>query len=414
MQINWLNWRAVILNAIVPVFGVILLFIAHNIAMSDAQLFITGVHTQTVEARVIRVMAVERDEFELGGMSVYELAITFEATPGGLFTRGSDDMIIATQRISSFGTYSLREVAEGDRVVIMLSDDEWLFFEHVRIGAIFILVALFAVLLVVLGRIKGLNSLISLCLTCIAIFSVFVPALLSGRNIYLWAVLVCIYTVVVTLFTVSGINKKSAAAVIGCMGGVIAAGLLAVLMINAINLTGVLDPESISLLHLREEAPIDLRAIIFASIIIGAVGALMDVAMSISSALWELKSQADDASFKGLVKSGLNIGRDIMGTMANTLVLAYIGGSLTITLLMVTFTSSPAHLLNIEAVIVDILQAVIGSLGILLTMPLTVIICALWFSRDDGFSERPARALRIVNTKEDLGNRLRGIFSKRF
>jgi uncharacterized membrane protein len=236
--------------------------------------------------------------------------------------------------------------------------------------------------MIVFAGIKGLNAILSLALTCVAIFAVFIPALLAGRNIYLWAVLVCAYSIVVTLFIVVGVNKKSVAAVIGCFGGVISASLLTALMSWALNLTGILDQESIYLRYLRTDNLIDLRGIIFAGIVIGAVGAVMDVAMSISSALWELKTQAQGLKFAELFRSGINIGKDIIGTMANTLVLAYVGGSLTIILLLVTYSNSLMELMNREFIIVELLQAVIGSFGILLTMPLTALICALLYSRE--------------------------------
>ena len=386
--------RSLIVNAVVFVLAIVLLFVAHRIAMSDAQFFIVGEHVRTAEARVIRIVDIERDEFRIDNIEMYDLIITFEAVTGGFFTRDGGEMLTATQSIVAGSVHNRKAVEEGDRVILEILDGQWQLSEYVRMNGIFLLAALFAVLMILFGKSKGFRSLISLGLTCIAIFAVFIPALLSGKNIYLWATLVCIYAIIVTLFIVSGVNKKSIAAVLGCMGGVILAGLLTLLMIWALALTGIVDQESVFLIVLREEQPIDLRAIVFAGIIIGAVGALMDVAMSISSALWEIKSQADDPSFKGLFKSGINIGRDIMGTMANTLVLAYIGGSLSAVLLLMTFASSPAAFLNEELIIVDMLQAIIGSLGILLTMPLTVLLCAFWFSRESGFNDKPLRAWR--------------------
>ena len=152
-------------------------------------------------------------------------------------------------------------------------------------------------------------------------------------------------------------------------------------MNRVLGLTGWINSESAHLANLPTENPIDLKAIIFAGIIIGAVGAIMDVAVSISSALWELKAQAPKLSFGGIFKSGVNIGRDIMGSMTNTLVLAYIGSSLTVILLLIVYAASFTELLNREMVIIELLQSLVGSMGILLTMPLTALVCAVLYTK---------------------------------
>jgi uncharacterized membrane protein len=148
-------------------------------------------------------------------------------------------------------------------------------------------------------------------------------------------------------------------------------------------LTGIVDEESIYLTFIETETPIDLKAIIFAAIIIGALGAIMDVAMSTASSLWEVRDKADSVSFEALFKSGMNIGRDVMGTMTNTLILAYIGSSLSVVLLLSVYSTSLLYLLNREMIVIEILQALIGSFGLLLTLPLTSFICAVIYVKDN-------------------------------
>ena len=157
------------------------------------------------------------------------------------------------------------------------------------------------------------------------------------------------------------------------------AGILTVIMDQSMMLTGVLDENSVILHGLKPENPLDLRAIIFASIIIGAVGAIMDVSISIAAALAELKEKVPDIGFKELLQSGMTISRDIMGTMANTLILAYIGGFMSGVLLMVAYNSSMLDLFNREMIVVECLQSLVGSLGILMTLPFTSLICAVLF-----------------------------------
>ena len=154
------------------------------------------------------------------------------------------------------------------------------------------------------------------------------------------------------------------------------AGILSVIMDHLMKLTGYLDEETLYVSLLNETNPIDLKAIIFAAIVIGAMGATMDVAMDITSALFEIKQKVPDISFWHLVQSGFTIGRDIMGTMANTLILAYIGSSLTTVLLYVSYQASLTQMLNRELIIVELLQSLCGSIGILCTIPITAFIAA--------------------------------------
>ena len=145
-------------------------------------------------------------------------------------------------------------------------------------------------------------------------------------------------------------------------------------MDRALVLTGLVDDNAMYLYLLREDRPIDLKAIIFAAILIGAIGAVMDVAMDLSSSLQELSIHSAHPTFASLSRSGFTIGRDIMGTMANTLVLAYLGGSLAVVLLFAAYAPTLTHLFNREMIAVEILQALAGSLGILASIPITSLV----------------------------------------
>jgi uncharacterized membrane protein len=294
-------------------------------------------------------------------------------------------VIEAEQNLEEMLGISFEKVTVGDRIILVnFGGSEWFFVDFVRINQIIILGVIFAVLLLIFGRAKGLNAILSLGFTCMAVFTVFIPAILSGNNIYLSSIIVCLFSIIVTILIINGVNKKSLASITGCIGGVIAAAGLTLLMSHTLRLTGITSGESVNLLYLPLETPLNLRALIFAGIIIGASGAVMDVAVSISSALWELRAQAPDITFGSLFKSGINIGRDVMASMTNTLVLAYIGSSLTMLLLLIVYEASMIDLFNSELIITELLQAIIGSMGILLAMPLTALVCAALFARKGG------------------------------
>ncbi len=271
-------------------------------------------------------------------------------------------------------------VSVGDRVLVFANTYtegmDWSMLEYYRSDSILILGIVFAAIILVFGRIKGVNTLISLLFTVLAVFAVFVPSVLSGQNIYLWSIITCIYTIVMTMLLINGADKKSFAAGMGCFLGVAIAGILTLIMDKILMLTGMLNEDTLYLQMIQTQTPIDLKGIIFAAIIIGAMGAIMDVAMDISSSLNELRTNIPDISSRKLIQSGFNIGRDVMGTMANTLVLAYIGSSLSTTLLLVAYNVTFVELMNMELIVVELLQALVGSIGMLMAIPMTSFICA--------------------------------------
>ena len=295
---------------------------------------------------------------------------------------------LAVQRVDDFYAVEMRPVEVGSTIVVYANPDpdidvKYMFAEFHRVTILWVLIAVFCVLLLLFGRGKGVNTLVSLVFTIGAIFLVFIPGVLANGNIYLWAISTCAYIILMTLLIVCGFTRKSLAAIIGCASGVFVSGVMVIFCDKFLHLTGLVNEDSMYLMMLNTENPVDIKAIIFAAIILGAVGAIMDVSMSLSSSLAELKEQAPDLTGKKLVQSGFVIGRDIMGTMANTLILAYIGSSLSTTLLLVAYNSSTLLLFNTEMIIVELLQALAGSFGILLTIPLTSIICGVLYSDND-------------------------------
>lgn len=276
----------------------------------------------------------------------------------------------------------MRIVRPGDTVIMKnykIEDlgTDWAVENFKRSNVLFILIAAFAVLVIIFGRSKGFRTIISLAYTCLAVFLVFIPAVLGGRNIYVTSIAICVFIIFMTLLLVNGADKKTLCAALGCVGGVLTAAIITVIMSKVMIFAGYTNEDSYYLTMLPK--PVNLKALNFAAIIIGAVGAVMDVAMSLSSSLYEMKEKIPDISFKSLVSSGLAIGRDMMGTMSNTLVLAYIGSSVSCVLLLLTYADSLADVLNREMIAYEILQAIAGSLGILLAIPLTTLVCGVFY-----------------------------------
>lgn len=275
-------------------------------------------------------------------------------------------------------------VSQNDKVVLgkLTSNNglEWTFENYERIDQIIILSIILIILILVFGGRKGVSTIFALVFTCISIFYVFIPLIMSGHNIYFCTILICVYVICVTFSLTGGMNKKSLAAALGCIGGVIVSGGVYEILEHTMKLTGYYNDQSSRLVEMFTDHPINLRAVVFAMVTIGALGATMDVAMSISSSLEEIKSGRNKISRYTLIKSGLNIGKDIMGTMMNTLILAYIGSSLVMVVIYTASAYPLMQLLNQEEIIVEFLQSLAGSIGMLLTIPFTTFISALILS----------------------------------
>ena len=328
-------------------------------------------------------------EFVAGQDDQYYITVVFEAKI--LSGEHKGDLVIATQSIIPFLGDHSEPVKVGNK--ILLSDDtqnyvltpgsdiKWHFESYSRTGALLILALIFFGLILLFGKIKGIKTIISLIFTVLAIFIVYIPAIIGGRNIYAWTIVTCAYITISTIILVYGYSKKTLATALGCIGGVLVAGLLTTIMNNVLRLTGFVDDQATYVYQMN--SAIDLKAIIFGGILIGALGAIMDVSIDIASSLNELATQVDKPDFKTIVKSGLNIGKDIMGTMTNTLILAYIGSSLATVILLTASTKSLEYLFNFEMITVEILQALVGSIGILTTLPLTSVIAATLYKYVD-------------------------------
>jgi len=360
--------------------SVLFLVIGNRLAVQDSAAipYYDEFSITFVSARVTEILS--HTVVEMGhGATMTTIIFEARITNGGL--RG--EIITAEHTLTDMFIVQEREVELGDRVILFYDDFSGLYYLAAlyRIQFVIALAVIFFILVVAFAKVKGLNSILSLVFILAAILLVFVPAILGGRNIYVVTVLICFYAILSTLFIVIGVNRKAFASILGCAGGVVLAGVLMFIMDRLTRLTGFVDDESVLLTVL--ENPVDLRAVVFAGVVIGAVGAIMDVAMSISTSLWELHKAGGVSDFGGMFKSGINIGKDILGTMLNTLVLAYIGSSMSLILLVAANAESFSMLFNMEMIIVEFLRALVGSFGMLLAIPLTAVICAALFSRKE-------------------------------
>jgi uncharacterized membrane protein len=266
---------------------------------------------------------------------------------------------------------------EGDKIVVYIEElkdgtinvqiqDFW------RLGILIWFIIFFLLVLLLVGGKQGLKSILSLIISIFLIFKVLIPQTLSGRDPMWLSLFVSILVAVITLLLVGGWKKKSIAAILGTAGGVIIAAILAIMVGKIINLTGLSTEESRTLFY--KFPNLKFQGLLFGSIIIGALGAVMDVGMSIASSISEVKKAEPNIRLGKLIGSGLTVGRDIMGTMSNTLIFAYVGASLPLLLLFANLGESYFKFLNFDFVAGEVLRSVAGSIGLVAAIPLTALI----------------------------------------
>lgn len=270
----------------------------------------------------------------------------------------------------------------GDEVYLSIQQDsngnikDALIYDYARYKPIIIVVVIFVILLALIGGLKGINSLIPLVLTAFAIVKIVVPAIEEGINPVLISVIVCIGLLVINLLIISGINKKTVAAIAGSVFGIVSSTVLMLITGASMRLIGIGDEEVEVLMSIFSNNHINFKGVLFAGIILGTLGALIDISISIASAMNEIAETNPNISKKEFIKSGMNIGKDIIGAMSNTLILAYAGSSLIVLLIVLSSNLSFIQIVNEDVITSEIFKALIGSIGLILSVPCTVITMA--------------------------------------
>ncbi len=278
-------------------------------------------------------------------------------------------------------------LSKGDKVILHVEpvsetvataeDVDFFIADIKRDNQIFLFTGIFFFMLILIGHKKGITSIVSIISTIALIFFMLMPMILNGFCPIASSVLVGILSTIITIYLVGGFNSKSSSAIIGTSSSLIFAGALSMLAIYFAHLTGFAGEENMFLYTARPD--LSFTGILSASMVIAALGALMDTSVSIASTINEIYETDNSLSVKQLFKSGMNVGRDIIGTMSNTLILVYLGSSLPLVLLANNIDVN--KFFNLNQVATEILSALIGSIAILACVPITAIIAAVLIKR---------------------------------
>ena len=276
----------------------------------------------------------------------------------------------------------------NDKVAILISTYESgehtaTVYEYDRIPALIGILLLFFAAVALVGGKTGIKSLIGLAFTLICVFMVLIPLLFKGAPVILSTFLISAYIALVSFTILGGIHRKTVSAILGTVAGTAFAMLFGIAAQTATRVNGFRMANVEALLLLRQTGtPIGLRGLLVAGIIISALGAVMDVAMSISSALEEVHQADPSLDSKQLFKSGMNIGRDMVGTMTNTLILAFLGSGLIMTIYLFSLGLRFYQLFPSAYVSIELISGIASSIGMILAIPLTALISSALLTRE--------------------------------
>ena len=269
---------------------------------------------------------------------------------------------------------------KGSKVIAIVSESQGEMTASVysqnREMQLFLIIAIFVFTIILIGGKKGLASVIGLGFTILCILFLFLPMIYKGISPIWSAVLVVILTTVATMYLVGGISRKTITAILGTVSGVLISALFAMLFCKMTNISGYNVSDIEDLIYIRDQTGIKVGELLFSGILISALGAVMDVAMSISSTIEEIHCQNSELTIKELFQSGMNVGKDMMGTMSNTLILAFAGGSINTLVFIFAYNYEYLQVVNMYAIGIEIIQGIASSMGVILTVPITSFLAA--------------------------------------
>lgn len=328
---------------------------------------------KTFLAQVVRIESSEEREVpNTGTRAVYQTVVV-------KFLKGE---FAGTEKMI---TETAFEVEVGDKVYVKYlrtasGDEYFTIHEPYRLPAIAGLFIFFILAVLVFGGKQGFLSLIALFLSFGGIFKFLFPEILTGGNVVLIAAVGALLSLFVVMYLTHGFTRLTTSAFLGCVLSVVATLLLAKYAVIATKLTGFAAEESVYL-NIATQGNLDFVALLVGGIIIGVIGVIDDVSITQASVVGQLKAANPNFTARTLYAKALKVGRDHMGAVINTLILAYAGASLPLVLLLYTTSAPVLELINREVIATEIVRSIVGSIGLLLAVPLTTLI-AVFLMRD--------------------------------
>lgn len=331
---------------------------------------------QTFEkAKVVKIL---QDNLEENGTRVGEQKVRVRMLTG---VRKGEELDVTSSSGYLFGA----ACKPGMKVIVMQSvaGDSTVssVYTQDREGVIYIFALIYLLVLCLIGGKQGIKGCLGLVFTFFCVIFVYLPLVYLKYSPFWTAVFVCFITTLVTMYLIGGPTRKTCAATLGTLVGVILAGVSAWCFSKVSGISGYNVSDIETLMTLWNTNRIQVGGLLFSGLLISCLGAVMDVAMSISSAIDEIYRQNLSLSRKELFRAGLRVGRDMMGTDSNTLILAFAGSSVSTLLLDYSYNLPYQQIINSNNIGIAIMQGLAGSFGIVLSVPFTVLICTILFHK---------------------------------
>lgn len=324
-----------------------------------------------IPGTVLEVVEEELSPSDLkGGPQLGEQTLTIELKDGSQIT------------LTNYLTNTHNILArEGMRVVVCVDAPEnvepyYTLYQYDRSVGLGVVVAIFLLLMLLVGGEKGFYATLALAFSLVFLLKITVPVIYSGGSPILAGLAMVLVSTAVTVFLIYGLSPRGVLGIGVVLAGEFVACGLFLLFSVLLHLSGFKSSDAENLLVAAQNTGLDISTVLFAATMIASLGAVMDVAVSLLSALWEVRLADPDITGRGLWRAGLRMGRDMIGTMSNTLIFAFAGGSLTTLLVLMTYGTDPVQLLHSDYIALELAHGLCGTCAVILTVPLASLASA--------------------------------------
>lgn len=326
---------------------------------------------QTYSAKIIRIIE-EKEIDVMGSPQLYqklELAISAGDKKGQTIILENGDQPLA----------NVVRYKTNDRVLVSTSIDHsgnpnYYIADFIRTDGLFLLFTIFIILTALVAKLKGLTSILSMAFTFLILFIFVLPQISQGRDPVIIASLSSIVIIPVTFYLSHGLNRKTTAAIVGSVISLIITAILASVFVYLTHLTG-LSSEEAGMVSINSNGLLNMKGLLLAGIVIGALGVLDDITISQAAVVQELSLSIKP---KDLYSHAMHVGKDHIASMVNTLVLAYAGASLPLLLIFINNPQPFSQIINYEMIAEEIVRTLIGSIGLILAVPVTTLLASRW------------------------------------
>ncbi len=330
---------------------------------------------ETLEGKVILVLDEKKVAKEDGKDPQLYQKLKILVTKGSLV---GSEITVESGNVSSVNT---PKYTVNDKVIVSYSKDfegkdTFYITDFIRRESLLWLFLIFVVLTVVIARWRGLLSLLGMGISFLIIFLLILPRILSGGDPVETAILGSLLIIPVTFFLSHGFNKKTGVAIAGTLVALIITGILASVFVDLSKLSGFASEEAGFLLTVKGGI-VNIKGLLLAGIIIGVLGVLDDITISQSAIVFQLKEANEKLKFSELYKRAMNVGRDHISSMVNTLILVYTGAALPLLLLFINNPHPFSEIINYEIVADEVVRTLVGSIGLVLAVPITTILAVI-------------------------------------